>query len=85
MKGTPMIMTEAYRRIVARAAHGQLPPWVVEESEPDFRVIRELYEEKCFVGLHIASPHHSGAYVHLRLSKKGREIYHRLRAAFPST
>ena len=80
-----MIMTEAYRRILARAAHGQLPPWVVEESEPDFRCIRDLYEEKCLVRLHIASPHHGGAYVHLRLSKKGREIYHRLRAAFPST
>ena len=78
-----MIMTEVYRRILARAAHGQLPPWVVEESEPDFRCIRDLYEEKCFVGLHIASPHHGGAYVHLRLSKKGREIYQRLRAAFP--
>jgi hypothetical protein len=47
VKGTPMIMTEAYRRILARAAHGQLPPWVVEQSEPDFRVIRALYEEKC--------------------------------------
>ena len=44
-----MIMTEAYRRILARAAHGQLPPWVVEESEPDFRYIRALYEEKCLV------------------------------------
>jgi len=42
-----MIMTEDYRRILARAAHGQLPQWVVEQSEPDFRVIRELYEEKC--------------------------------------
>ena len=60
-------------------------PWVIEESEPDFRFIRELYEEKCLVGLHVASFNHSGAYVHLRLSKKGREIYHRLRAAFPST
>jgi len=80
-----MIMTEAYRRTLARAAHGQLPPWVVEESESDFHVIRELYEKKCLVGLHIASPHHGGAYVHLRLSRKGREIYHRLRAAFPST
>ena len=47
LKGTPMIMTEAYRRILARAAHGQLPPWVVEQSEPDFRIIRALYEEKC--------------------------------------
>ena len=80
-----MIMTEAYRRILARAAHGQLPPWVVEESEPDFRCIRKLYEEKCLVGLHVASPHHGGVYVHLRLSKKGREIYQRVRAAFPST
>jgi hypothetical protein len=80
-----MIMTEAYRRILARAAHGQLPPWVVEESEPDFRCIRALYEEKCLVGLHVSSPDHGGAYVHLRLSKKGREIYQRLRAAFPST
>ena len=80
-----MIMTEAYRRILARAAHGQLPPWVVEESEPDFRFIRDLYEEKCLVGLHVSSPDHGGAYVHLRLSKKGREIYQRLRAAFPST
>jgi hypothetical protein len=79
-----MIMTEAYRRILARAAHGQLPPWVVEESEPDFRYIRALYEEKCLVGLHVSSPDHGGAYVHLRLSKKGQEIYHRLRAAFPS-
>jgi hypothetical protein len=58
---------------------------VVEESEPDFHYIRALYEEKCLVGLHIASPHHGGVYVHLRLSKKGREIYHRLRAAFPNT
>ena len=58
---------------------------MVEESEPDFRYIRALYEEKCFVGLHVASPHHGGADVHLRLSKKGRAIYHRLRAAFPST
>jgi len=58
---------------------------VVEESAPDFRCIRALYEEKCFVGLHVASPHHGGAYVHLRLSKKGRAMYHRLRAAFPST
>ena len=49
-----MIMTEAYRRILARAAHGQLPPWVVEQSEPDFRCIRDLYEEKCLVGLHVA-------------------------------
>jgi hypothetical protein len=80
-----MIMTEAYRRILARAVHGQLPQWVVEESEPDFRYIRELYEEKCFVGLHIASPHRSRAYVHLCLSKKGWEIYHRVRAAFPNT
>jgi hypothetical protein len=80
-----MIMTEAYRRILARAAHGQLPSWVVEESEPDFRVIRDLYEVKCLVGLHIASPDHGGAYVHLRLSRKGQEIYHRVRAAFPST
>jgi hypothetical protein len=56
LKGTHMIMTEAYRRILARAAHGQLPPWVIEESEPDFRCIRELYEEKCLVGLHVASP-----------------------------
>jgi len=80
-----MSMIEAYRRILARAAHGQLPPWVVEQSEPDFRVIRALYEEKCLVGLHVSSPHHGGAYVHLRLSKKGREIYQRLRAAFPST
>ena len=47
LKGTHMIMTEDYRRILARAAHGQLPQWVVEQSEPDFRVIRELYEEKC--------------------------------------
>jgi hypothetical protein len=47
VKGTHMIMTEAYRRILERAAHGQLPPWVVEQSEPDFRVIRALYEEKC--------------------------------------
>ena len=78
-----MIMTEAYRRILARAAHGQLPPWVVEQSEPDFRIIRALYEEKCLVGLHVASPNHAGAYVHLRLSRKGREIYQRLRAAFP--
>jgi hypothetical protein len=53
VKGTHMIMTEDYRRILARAAHGQLPPWVVEESEPDFRCIRDLYEEKCLVGLHI--------------------------------
>ena len=45
VKGTPMIMTEDYRRILARAAHGQLPPWVVEESEPDFRCIRDLYGE----------------------------------------
>ena len=80
-----MIMTEAYRRILERAAHGQLPPWVVEQSEPDFRVIRDLYEEKCLVGLHVSSPDHGGAYVHLRLSKKGREIYHRLRAALLST
>jgi hypothetical protein len=80
-----MIMTEAYRRMLARAAHGQLPPWVVEESEPDFRCIRALYEEKCFVGLHVSSPDHGGAYVNLRLSKKGREIYQRLREAFPST
>jgi hypothetical protein len=80
-----MIMTEAYRRILAQAALGQLPPWVVEESELDFRCIRELYEEKCLIGLHVSSPHHSGAYVHLRLSKKGRAMYHRLRAAFPST
>jgi hypothetical protein len=35
------------QRVLARAAHGQLPPWVVEQSEPDFCVIRELYEEKC--------------------------------------
>jgi len=47
VQGTPMIMTEAYRRILERAAHGQLPPWVVEQSEPGFRVIRALYEEKC--------------------------------------
>jgi hypothetical protein len=79
-----MIMTEAYRRILAQAAKGQLPPWVVEESEPDFHYIRELYEEKCLVGLHVSSPDHGGAYVHLRLSKKGRAIYHRLRAVFPS-
>jgi hypothetical protein len=56
---------------------------VVEESEPDFRVIRDLYEEKCLIGLYVSSPDHGGAYVHLRLSKKGREIYHRLWAAFP--
>jgi hypothetical protein len=80
-----MVMTEAYRHILARAAQGQLPPWVVEQTEPDFRVIRKLYEEKCLVGLHVSSPDHSGAYVHLRLSKKGREMYHRLRAAFPNT
>ena len=59
--------------------------WVVEQSEPDFRFIRELDEEKCLVGLHVSSPHHGGAYVHLRLSRKGREMYQRLRAAFPST
>jgi hypothetical protein len=47
LQGTPMIMIEAYRRILARAAHGQLPPWVVEQSEPDFRCIRALYEAKC--------------------------------------
>jgi len=58
---------------------------VIEQSEPDFRFIRALYEEKCFVGLHVSSPRHGGAYVHLHLSKKGREMYHRLRAAFPST
>jgi hypothetical protein len=80
-----MIMIEAYHRILEQAANGHLPPWVVEQSEPDFRFIRELYEEKCLVGLHISSPHHGGAYVHLRLSKKGREIYQRLRVAFPST
>ena len=80
-----MIMIEAYRRILARAAHGQLPPWVVEESEPDFGLIRDLYEEKCLVGLHVSSPHHGGAYIHLRLSKKGREIYQRVRVAFPTT
>ena len=80
-----MIMIEAYRRILARAAHGQLPPWVVEESEPDFGFIRDLYEEKCLVGLHVSSPDHGGAYIHLRLSRKGREVYHRVRAAFPST
>ena len=80
-----MIIIEAYRRILARAAHGQLPPWVVEESEPDFGFIRDLYEEKYLVGLHVSSPHHGGAYVHLRLSKKGREIYQRVRAAFPTT
>ena len=45
----------------------------------------ECGEQKCLVGLYVASPDHGGAYVHLRLSKKGREIYHRLRAAFPST
>jgi hypothetical protein len=42
------------------------------------------HEEKCLVGLHVASPNHAGAYVHLRLSRKGRAIYQRLRAAFPS-
>ena len=62
-----------------------MTPWVVEEFEPDFCVIRELYEEKCLVGLHVSSPDHGGAYVHLRLSKKGREIYQRVRAAFPTT
>ena len=56
-----MIMTEAYRRIVARAAHGQLPPRVVEESEPDFRCIRALYEEKCLVvSDHRGKPRYSG-------------------------
>jgi hypothetical protein len=58
---------------------------VVEEFAPDFRFIQDLYEEKCFVGLYVSSPAHGGAYVHLRLSKKGREIYQGLRAAFPST
>ena len=57
---------------------------MVEESEPDFRYIRDLYEEKCLVGLHVSSPDHGGAYVHLRLSKKGREICQRVRATFPS-
>ena len=83
LQGTPRSLTEAQRRIVERAAKGHLPPWVVEESEPDFRCIRELYEEKCLVGLHVSSPDHGGAYVHLRLSKKGRAIYEWLRAAFP--
>ena len=31
-----------------------ITPMVVEQSEPDFSLIRDLYEEKCLVGLHVA-------------------------------
>ena len=77
---------EEYRRILERAANGQLPDRTEEQSEPDFRFIRELYEDNCLTGLDVSSRDRpqGGAYLGLRITPKGREYLQRLTQAAPA-
>jgi hypothetical protein len=74
---------EAYRRILERAATGQLPDRIDEQSEPDFRYIRELYEDECLAGHNVSSLDHpkGGAYMFLHITRRGRDYLQKLQTS----
>ena len=75
-----------YRRILERAAHGQLPHRVDAQTERDFPFIQELYEAGCLAGHDVSSKDHAqgGAYMGLYMTQKGRAYLQRILSTSPS-
>jgi hypothetical protein len=65
---------EEYRRILELVAKGQLPDCIDEQSTPDFRHYRNLYEGRYLTGHDISAKDQAngGVYIGLRITRKGR-------------
>jgi hypothetical protein len=70
---------EAHRRLLERAAGGQLPERIDDQSTPEFDIFQELIEADCLKAIDVSShPPGGRAYLNPRITLTGRERLSRL-------